>query len=91
MKYTVKTESGSVYKIDTEERTVLRTSGGGHYSGRACGSPRKYTKISEPRAGERMAIYWGAGRDEFSPDDGYPDEARSRWTDTSRVVEVLSE
>ncbi len=88
MKMTVKTQSGSVYEIDTAAKTVLRVSGGDHYTGRACGTPRGYESINEPTVGQSLSIYWGAGRDEFSPDDGQPDENRSRWTNTSAVVEV---
>jgi hypothetical protein len=84
----IKTKSGSVYELDTDAKTILRVSGGGHYAGRACGKPCKYEEIHGPEIGSCLRIVWGSGRDEFSPDDGHDDEGRLRMTTTSPVVEI---
>jgi hypothetical protein len=84
---TIKTKSGSVYEIDTENKTIHRVSGGSHYTGRANGTPAVYEDISTPTVGKPLVIYWGYGSpDEYSPDDGGGD--RGKCTYTSPVTEV---
>jgi hypothetical protein len=79
------TKSGSIYEVDGLK--VRRVTGGEHYQGRACDD---WLDAQEVRATEGlpMYIYWGAGRDEYSPDDGLPDAERQRFTITSQVVRV---
>ncbi len=87
MKYTIETASGSTYILDTDAKTILRR-GGDHYVGRACGVAAKYLSISTPEVGRRLNVFWGNGRDEFSPDDGLADEPRLRSTVTNVVTSV---
>lgn len=80
------TKSGSIYEVRTAESGCLevrRASGGAHYAGRC--DDWKPCESAEIYAG-RLLIGWGKGRDEYSPDDGLPDDLRYRVTETSEVV-----
>ena len=79
------TASGSIYEVDGLK--VRRIQGGAHYAGRACDETMEAESVTWLEGGPLM-IYWGAGRDKYSPDDGYPDEGRQRFTTTSKVVKV---
>lgn len=83
----VKTKSGSVYHVDPVNKTCKRMSGGAHYYGRASVAADSYRAMTL-EIGQPMGIHWGSGRDEFSPDDGLPDEPRERYTHTSDVVSI---
>lgn len=83
----VKTKSGSTYHVDPVKKTVLRVEGGAHYAGRAVDGAMQYTNI-HMEVGEPMGIYWGEGRDQYSPDDGLDDKDRQRHTYTSSVLSI---
>jgi hypothetical protein len=80
------TKSGSIYDVAVSpdrQTFVRRMAGGDHYKGR-CDGPA-WKPAVQVCAGSRLAICWGSGRDEYSPDDGY-DGPRVRWTETSKIV-----
>lgn len=83
LKYRVTTKSGSIYEVDEVQKLVRRVKATGVHRITEAWKPyeRHWLTIGAP-----LALLWGTGRDEFSPDDGHPDEARIRYTHTSPIV-----
>lgn len=84
LKYRITTKSGSIYEVDEVQRLVRRVKAVGVHRITEAWKPyeRHWLAIGSP-----LALVWGTGRDEFSPDDdGIPDETRTRYTHTSPVV-----
>ncbi len=89
MNLTIFTASGSKYAV-TEEEHGLRVvrEGGAHYAGRAGGG--RLALSVEAEVGKPAVFFWGTGRDDFSPAaDWIPDEARARFTETSKVTGII--
>ncbi len=78
----VVTESGSLYEVDTEGKRVRALARSGNH--RIGPEWKPYEQITYA-LGQPMWVHWGSGRDEFSPDDGLPDEPRVRMTHTSPI------
>lgn len=81
----VTTKSGSIYEVNAEDRMIRAVKRTGDH--RIVPEWKPYDSI-HLELHHSMVVFWGRGRDEFSPDDGLPDEARTRHTWTSQVVDI---
>jgi len=91
-----KTETGSTYHLDLPGKRIRRVERSAESkSGRmGAGDWRSFQHADLPIVGRPVWVTWGSGRDEHSAaadqlgTDGAPDEAVTRTTHTSAVVEV---
>jgi len=90
------TKSGSTYHMDIEGRRLRRAerSSASKSERMGDGGWRTYERADFPVVGRPVTVYWGQGRDEHSAlatqigDQEVPDEAVTRMTQTTPVVEV---
>ena len=82
----VRTETGSVYEINHEEKLIRRQSGEGPPTDRMEGGWRPFEDIFAGQLGMPLVIVWGDDVAALDPDAPPP---IAKTTITSRVVEIV--
>lgn len=81
----ITTRSGSIYELDEAEKMIRAVQRHGLHR---IGPEWKAYQDVILNEYEPMWVFWGPGRDEYSPDDDMPDDHRNRVTFTSTVIAI---